>query len=286
MLSERSRCDVLAIHLGRELPRFGVEKRRSVRSYTERHPTTTAMSAATASPPQARVSPKDGTSPSNQAEKDEEDAWSGDEDEDEPEANGARKRKRQRTERPISVSCERCKERKVCHISLIGNRHNLLTGSYRSNATAASHIAVGVYATIRPASTRSGRSLVCVPDMAESSKRGWVSTLFPFRLLPIVLVVIRTPHTVSTVGCGKSCRHAASFSRELFAKPCYFHRQARRRPSDPAACSAATSQCLARRPSCCRSSRAHPWTLTACSSGRDGPVHANTKHVPVRQRTI
>jgi len=46
----------------------------------------------------------------------EEDVWSGEEDDDadldgDGDANGTRKRKR--TSRPVSVSCERCKERKV-----------------------------------------------------------------------------------------------------------------------------------------------------------------------------
>jgi len=45
--------------------------------------------------------------------------WSGEEEEEdedeelEGEGSGSRKRKRQRTSRPISVSCEKCKERKV-----------------------------------------------------------------------------------------------------------------------------------------------------------------------------
>lgn len=86
------------------------EKRKQLalgRFSTEMH--NSNMSSVAGVTPRANVSPKDLSSPSNQAERDEDEAWSGDEDDgDEPPA-----RKRPRTARPISVSCEKCKERKV-----------------------------------------------------------------------------------------------------------------------------------------------------------------------------
>ena len=66
-------------------------------------------SSAAAETPHTQVSPHDGTSPSNGADNQEE--WSGEDDADAHE--DWRKPKRQKTSRPISVSCERCKERKV-----------------------------------------------------------------------------------------------------------------------------------------------------------------------------
>ena len=72
------------------------------------------MASVTAGTPQQRFTPKGDTSPTNAEQKEE---WSGeeeDEDEDlEGDGEGSRKRKRTRTNRPISVSCEKCKERKV-----------------------------------------------------------------------------------------------------------------------------------------------------------------------------
>jgi DNA-directed RNA polymerase subunit M/transcription elongation factor TFIIS len=58
------------------------------------------------------MSSKAESSPGQVAEQDDDDRWSGDED-DEVDADDGRTRKRQRTSRPISVSCEKCKERKV-----------------------------------------------------------------------------------------------------------------------------------------------------------------------------
>lgn len=79
------------------------------------------MSSAAASTPQQHhqyhVSPRDIKSPSNGAGDkllDDYDGWSGEEDEDEEDGAASRGVKRQRTGRPISVSCEKCKERKVC----------------------------------------------------------------------------------------------------------------------------------------------------------------------------
>lgn len=73
--------------------------------------------ASTAVPetPRTQVSPQDDTSPSNAAERDENE-WSEDEDALDVDDDG-RKRKRQRVSRQISVSCERCKERKVADSS-------------------------------------------------------------------------------------------------------------------------------------------------------------------------
>lgn len=72
------------------------------------------MSAASSTP---KHHERDPTSPSNAAEPKEEEVWSeGDDDDEDAEANGeesSHKRKRARISRPISVSCERCKERKV-----------------------------------------------------------------------------------------------------------------------------------------------------------------------------
>ncbi|KAF2770237.1 hypothetical protein EJ03DRAFT_270728 [Teratosphaeria nubilosa] len=71
------------------------------------------MSPAAASPPQSHITPRAECSPSVHAEREDDEAWSGEDDDvDADVGNGARKRKR-RPERPISVSCERCKERKV-----------------------------------------------------------------------------------------------------------------------------------------------------------------------------
>ena len=72
------------------------------------------MSSAAASTPHTHISPRDGISPNNAAQT--EATWSDNEDEDEDADDGTDsllKRKRQRTARPISVSCDRCKERKV-----------------------------------------------------------------------------------------------------------------------------------------------------------------------------
>ena len=82
------------------------------------------MSSATASTPQERgaTSPSDGAVTNK-----EEEIWSGEEDDDadgdgDGDNDGSPRRKRQKTGRPISVSCEKCKERKVgkcaLHISL------------------------------------------------------------------------------------------------------------------------------------------------------------------------
>ncbi|KAK0345502.1 hypothetical protein LTR91_024275 [Friedmanniomyces endolithicus] len=58
--------------------------------------------------------PRVGTSPSNGPGRTEEvEAWSGEDDDEEGDGIDGPSRKRQRTGRPISVSCERCKERKV-----------------------------------------------------------------------------------------------------------------------------------------------------------------------------
>jgi hypothetical protein len=53
-------------------------------------------------------------SPGNTAEHGDEEAWSGDEDPSDIDgADASGKRKRQRLSRPLSVSCELCKSRKV-----------------------------------------------------------------------------------------------------------------------------------------------------------------------------
>lgn len=63
------------------------------------------------SPAYSNVSPKVDTSPSRGAEHKDDEEWSG---EDDPEEDdGSRRRKRPRTSRPMSVSCELCKTRKV-----------------------------------------------------------------------------------------------------------------------------------------------------------------------------
>ena len=72
------------------------------------------MSSAAANTPLTHISPRNDVSPRDTTQR--EATWSGDEDEDEDAEDGAdpsQKRKRQRTARPISVSCDRCKERKV-----------------------------------------------------------------------------------------------------------------------------------------------------------------------------
>ena len=69
------------------------------------------------SPNYSNISAKEDTSPSNGAEQKDDHAWSADEDADaDAHADGdqdARKRKRGKTSRPMSVSCEACKSRKV-----------------------------------------------------------------------------------------------------------------------------------------------------------------------------
>ncbi|KAK5719269.1 hypothetical protein LTR15_007792 [Elasticomyces elasticus] len=64
-------------------------------------------------PGEPQFSPLGVPSPSNGAGKYEEEPWSGDDDDEEGEGGDGPKRKRQRTGRPMSVSCDRCKERKV-----------------------------------------------------------------------------------------------------------------------------------------------------------------------------
>lgn len=64
-----------------------------------------------ASPNYANKSPKDNTSPSNGADQKDDEAWSDDEDADGDE--DSKKRKRTKLSRPMSVSCELCKQRKV-----------------------------------------------------------------------------------------------------------------------------------------------------------------------------
>lgn len=59
--------------------------------------------------------PKSGDSPGNAEQQRDEEVWSGDEDDvsDVDGDDGTGKRKRQKTSRPLSVSCELCKSRKV-----------------------------------------------------------------------------------------------------------------------------------------------------------------------------
>ncbi|KAK6381194.1 hypothetical protein LTR65_000976 [Meristemomyces frigidus] len=115
------------------------------------------MASAAATTPQAHTSPKDGTTPSNAEPR--EDTWSGDEDEDEDlEADGdpSRSRKRQRTARPVSVSCEKCKERKVRPSKWDMHLLGVLLADL--NRRAANRNAAGVYAITKHASTRSAKS--------------------------------------------------------------------------------------------------------------------------------
>lgn len=83
---------------------------QSYDDFGRKQPATTTPSTSPPTMSEVHITPKDGlaSSPSNGAERDDEEVWS-----DEDEGDGDRKRKRQRTSRPISVSCERCKERKV-----------------------------------------------------------------------------------------------------------------------------------------------------------------------------
>jgi len=108
-------------------------------------------------------------SPGNGAEFKEDEAWSGDEDDAELEdegGDGDRKRKRQRLSRPLSVSCELCKSRKV--VTLPSQRvARTPQGSdilirVRSNATEVTLVADGASEMAKSASTRSARSLGCV----------------------------------------------------------------------------------------------------------------------------
>lgn len=107
------------------------------------------------------------------AEQKEEEAWSGDEDEDaEGDLDGgddeSRKRKRQRlSSRPLSVSCELCKSRKVSNDSDRSFERDT-DASSRSNAIVVSPDVDGVSAMARIASTESARSLGCVLATAEN----------------------------------------------------------------------------------------------------------------------
>ena len=97
-------------------------------------------------------------SPSNAADAREDDGWSEDDEGEGEGPDGSRKRKRSDAGRPMSVSCELCKQRKV----KIWHSHRSI-GTHiepfnRSNAIAAILRAVGVFATIRHASTRKGRN--------------------------------------------------------------------------------------------------------------------------------
>lgn len=69
--------------------------------------------------------PKSDDSPSHTAEHRDEEAWSGDDgsdvDVDVDDGSGKRKRQR-RTSRPLSVSCELCKSRKVCFLLLVAEK--------------------------------------------------------------------------------------------------------------------------------------------------------------------
>ena len=90
-----------------------------------------AATAAAASTPRPNVFTRDSQAPTpsiNGTEAKDEDGWSEDdveEDDGDGEVGDAssHKRKRQRTGRPLSVSCERCKERKVSRSCVIGDEH-------------------------------------------------------------------------------------------------------------------------------------------------------------------
>lgn len=83
--------------------------------------------------PRTLVSPKDaGTSPTSNSNgvgdqrDDDDDGWSAEDDDDHVGADGSRKRKR-----PMSVSCELCKQRKACHHPF----PSLLSSIHHSTAT-------------------------------------------------------------------------------------------------------------------------------------------------------
>jgi hypothetical protein len=57
-------------------------------------------------------------SPGNAAERRDEETWSDDDASDADGDDGTGKRKRQKTSRPLSVSCELCKSRKVFSIAV------------------------------------------------------------------------------------------------------------------------------------------------------------------------
>lgn len=131
------------------------------------------------STPRNLVSPKDGaagngSSPRNGTEhKEDEEGWSGEEEEEDVGGDGSRKRKR-----PMSVSCELCKQRKACNTSIshvASGKHRGIDDVIRSNAIEVSLRVVGVSAMPRSASTRSERNLVFVPAMEESLKQDLVS---------------------------------------------------------------------------------------------------------------
>ena len=126
------------------------------------------------STPRTLVSPKDvGTSPTSNSQhngaeqRDDEDGWSGEEDDDDVRADGSRKRKR-----PMSVSCELCKQRKACNqLTAFLDTPRADDTSCRLNAIVDSRRAAGVCAMARSASTESARNPVFAPGMARSSKR-------------------------------------------------------------------------------------------------------------------
>lgn len=132
---------------------------------------TSAMASAAASTPRQHITPKEDTSPSNAELREE---WSGDDDEDaDGDLNGdeERKPKRQKTagSRPISVSCEKCKERKVRPETLsVARLATNLTSFGRSNVTEGSLSVGGASATDSSANTKSVKSLGYAPGMVAS----------------------------------------------------------------------------------------------------------------------
>lgn len=130
------------------------------------------MSFAAPTSPSFEQTPRN-NSVAHSAEHKEEEAWSGDEDEDaDGDGDGgddeSRKRKRQRlSSRPLSVSCELCKSRKVNE----GHETSFNTSTdalVRSSAIAVSPDVDGAFAMARTASTESARSLGCVLATAEN----------------------------------------------------------------------------------------------------------------------
>jgi hypothetical protein len=73
--------------------------------------------------------PRSDDSPGNAAERRDEETWSDDDASDADGDDGTGKRKRQKTSRPLSVSCELCKSRKVSSIAVALDELQLTLGN-------------------------------------------------------------------------------------------------------------------------------------------------------------
>lgn len=128
------------------------------------------MAAAAPTTPSTYISPKNGASPSDGTEEKDEEAWSEDESGDDGDGPKRKRPRNGQSGRPMSVSCELCKQRKVPQLITALICPSPLILLCRSSVTEANRIAGGVFEMAKSASTRSGRSLVFALGTEESSK--------------------------------------------------------------------------------------------------------------------